>query len=105
MRLALVRGERDATERLAMPAGRHRLTFALPLAAATLDSLAALRKRALVEEHAPRHLQRGTYLEPFALRALGVVRGDEQRLARADERFRALGLDWHADQTPMLLRT
>ena len=38
-------------------------------------------------------------LGPFRLRALGIVRADDGLLARADERFRALGLDWHADQT------
>jgi hypothetical protein len=38
------------------------------------------------------------------LRALGIVREDDGLVARADERFRALGLGWHADQTEALIR-
>jgi hypothetical protein len=45
-----------------------------------------------------------SYLEPFALRAVGIVQEDEKLLARADERFRAFQLDWHADQTDGLIR-
>ena len=43
------------------------------------------------------------FLEPFALRALGQARLDEHLIERALERFRALGLDWYADQTQRLL--
>ncbi len=46
----------------------------------------------------------GSYVEPFATRALGVTTGDDELLRRADERFRALGLVWHADQTEPLRR-
>ena len=49
-------------------------------------------------------LRPGKYPEPFALRALGIVRSDEALIAQADERFRALRLDWHADQTESLVR-
>ena len=49
-------------------------------------------------------LVRTGYLEPFMLRALGLAREDDGLLAQADERFRALGLDWHADQTEPLIR-
>jgi hypothetical protein len=38
------------------------------------------------------------------VRALGIVRGDDDMLARADERFEALGLHWHAAQTGALAR-
>jgi hypothetical protein len=31
------------------------------------------------------------YAEPFALRALGLVRGDDEFVTRAQERFRAWG--------------
>jgi len=48
--------------------------------------------------------QTWSYLEPFALPVLGAVRVDEPLLTQADERFRALGLDWHADQTEALIR-
>jgi len=42
-------------------------------------------------------------VEPFALRALGVARRDDELLARADERFAALGLEWHRAQTERLI--
>jgi hypothetical protein len=35
---------------------------------------------------------------------LGIVRGDETLIEQADECFRALRLDWHADQTEKLVR-
>jgi hypothetical protein len=43
------------------------------------------------------------YMEPFALRALGVVREDEEMISRAAERFDALALGWYAAQTRVLL--
>ena len=55
-----------------------------------------------VERLAARLLQEGTYVEPFALRALGIVRQDDELLARGHERFAALGLVWHAAQTETL---
>ena len=54
-------------------------------------------------EAAPELAQQGTTVEPFALRALGVARHDDELLARADERFTALGLAWHRAQTERLL--
>jgi hypothetical protein len=71
--------------------------------AARLDAIAALRDRALAEEEATQLLKPGTYVEPFALRALGIVREDEKLIAQADERFKALGLDWYREQTKALL--
>ena len=56
-----------------------------------------------VEAEASRLLQPGTYLEPFALRALGLVREDASLIERAERRFEAFGLDWHAAQTRALL--
>ena len=44
-----------------------------------------------------------TYLEPFALRALGVVREDEKLIEQALGCFEAMGLDWHAAQTGTVL--
>ena len=41
----------------------------------------------------------GTYLEPFALRTLGIARGEPALVAQAQERFAAMGLDWYAAQT------
>jgi hypothetical protein len=38
-------------------------------------------------------------MEPFALRALGRVRGDRSLIEQALARFEEMRLDWHADQT------
>jgi hypothetical protein len=99
IRLALVRGELDIVERLvAEPLpdrGWHRAWLLLSTESARLDALAALGRRADLEAWpAPR---RGTYLEPFLLRALGRVREDEALLARAADAFARLGLDGHVD--------
>jgi hypothetical protein len=52
-----------------------------------------------VEKTAPRIGLPGSYLEPFALRALGRVREDGELLERAAERFDTLGLERHAAET------
>ena len=104
VRLALGRRDVDAVAPLVDAPAKFRLTFTLPNLAARLDGLAATRDRRL-EEEAPRFAARDTYLEPFALRALAIVREDEELLDRAQARFAALGLEWHAAQTPLLVRT
>jgi hypothetical protein len=71
--------------------------------AARLDMLAALHWRELIEREATALLQEPSILQPFALRALGVVRRDHELVADADERFQALGLVWHRSQTERLL--
>ena len=102
--LALLRGEIDEVDRLEeVDLARGQTWYALPAAAARLDALAALKERSLVERDAPRLLQTGTYLEPFALRAIGAVREDEALVERAIDRFDAMGLSWHADQSRQLL--
>jgi len=109
MRLALARGNAGKLERLvrgqeAFLQQANRLTFGLAALATRLDALAALRDRERVESEASAFLAEGMYLEPFALRALGIVREDESLIARADERFRATRLGGHADQTEALER-
>jgi len=47
-------------------------------------------------------LRPGTYLEPFALRALGAVREDDLLIEQAVDRFDAIGLNWHAEQSRKL---
>jgi hypothetical protein len=77
--------------------------FYLGSQTALLDGLAAIRDRQRVEEATQRLLVPGTYLEPFALRALGVVREDETLIEQAFERFEAMGLDWYASETRKLI--
>jgi hypothetical protein len=66
---------------------------------AFLDALVALGDRERIEAEAPKWLQTGTFAEPFALRALGLARGDRALLKQALERFEAMKLSWHAEQT------
>jgi hypothetical protein len=77
--------------------------MALATIVTRLDGLAAVRDREGAEDEAGRHLRPNTYLEPFALRTLGVVREDEELVRLAEDRFRGLGLEWHAAQTRALL--
>ena len=65
--------------------------------------LAALGERKLLHEEAPVLGIPGTYLEPFALRALALVEEDDALLERAVQRFEAMSLDWHADETRKLV--
>jgi class 3 adenylate cyclase len=68
-------------------------------AAIRLDALVALGRKEEAGAEAARLAQAGTFLEPFALRTLGLVRGDDALLAQAIERFEAMGLGWHAAKT------
>jgi class 3 adenylate cyclase len=70
---------------------------------AFLDALAALGDRERIEAEAPKWIQEGTFGEPFALRALGIARNDRTLLRQALERFEAMELPWHAEQTRRLL--
>lgn len=70
---------------------------------ARLNALVALGLRPEIEEVAPALLKPQTYLEPFALRALGFARAADEMVEQAIERFIAMGLEWHADQTKKLL--
>ena len=103
IRLALVRGDFDTARRLvAQPEAPQRTLIRstkLAPVAARLDALAALGDRKGVETEAPHWLQPDTYLEPFALRALGIVRKESALVERAAARFDAMGLGWHSAQT------
>jgi class 3 adenylate cyclase/tetratricopeptide (TPR) repeat protein len=104
LRLALLRGDFAEVERLLVdrrPPGNF--TFGLCTTAARLDALAAVRDRECVEEEAARHTRVASYLQPFALRALGIVRSDRDLIDQSLEGFRALELDWFAGQTDALL--
>jgi class 3 adenylate cyclase/tetratricopeptide (TPR) repeat protein len=105
LKLALARGDLEQAEVL-VAAGftlRRQTWFFLSSVAARLDALAALGRPADVETEVAAHGKRGTILEPFAWRALGIVREDETLIERALERFAAMHLDWHAEQTRKLL--
>jgi hypothetical protein len=100
-RLALVRGDLDALGGLIEGSPNWAWTIWHHLDGATtrLDALIALGWLEEAQEAAAPFVQPGTYMEPFALRTLGLVRRDPDLIAQAVERFEALGLSWHAAQT------
>jgi hypothetical protein len=105
IRLALRRGDLGRLEDLLFGLqelererrGRPSLTTL----AARIDGLVALGRAAEIEEQAET-LALSPYLEPFALRALALAADDQALLERAVDSFAALGLHWHAAQTPLL---
>jgi tetratricopeptide (TPR) repeat protein len=107
MQLALVRGDLDAVARLLetpLPVrGWYRGWMALATIVTRLDGLAAIGDRAGAEREAAPHLRPNTYLEPFALRALALVRQETGLMEQALVRFDGLGLVWHAEQTRALI--
>ena len=110
LRLALARDDVTAVKRLVdsvdlqpragigVAAGINRVRQA-DGAAAFLDALVALGAHDRIESEAPQWVNSRSYVEPFALRALGVARTDDRLLGEATTRFRAIGLDWRADET------
>ncbi|MGE0026701.1 MAG: hypothetical protein AB7O78_02195 [Thermoleophilia bacterium] len=64
-----------------------------------LDALSILHDARQLELEATPLVATSGYLAPFALRALGVVRGDDTLLAASESRFVQLGLDRHAAAT------
>jgi class 3 adenylate cyclase len=103
IRVALPRRDFETLARLLQRGPSHRFAFDVQTFAARFDAIAVLRDRRLAEEEAPRFLIPRTYLEPFALRALGAARADDSLISQAREKFDALGLNWHAEQTRELL--
>jgi hypothetical protein len=102
--LALVRGDLDAIHELLPDVEwfRRQTWFALPAAAVRLDAIAVVGDEDAVA--AEQLLQPTGYLEPFKLRALGLIRNDDALLERANAGFGALRLGWHAQQTETLRR-
>jgi hypothetical protein len=103
LRLAIARGELGTVEQLLADATEPAYFVRLPALTARLDALAALSDRPRLEAEALPLLRPATYAEPFALRALGLVRDDEEFLAKAVARFEAMGLRWHAGETRALM--
>lgn len=100
--IALGRGELDVVERKLeeWSPGNMRDIEGL---VALLNALSALGRRDEIEAEASALVKPNTYIEPFALRALGFARRDDALVGRAIQRLEAMGLDWHAAQTKQLL--
>jgi tetratricopeptide (TPR) repeat protein len=102
LQIAIARGDLAEVERILSewsPGGFDDIDGLI----ARLDALVALGQSAEIENEAPASLKPKTYLEPFALRALGFARKDDGLIAQAIQRFEAMGLDWHATETKKLL--
>jgi class 3 adenylate cyclase len=102
-RLAILRGRLEELEALLPELEQTWMWCGLQNAAARLDAMATLGDRKQLEAEGERHGSTSTYLEPFALRALGIVREDETLLTEAVAQFEAIQLDWHAAETRRLL--
>jgi hypothetical protein len=104
LRLALARDDLDELRRLVDTLGPEDLEpWAYEMPAALLDALIALGDRGSIEDEAPKWVRPKTYVEPFALRALGFARADESMLADAARVFDGMELDWFAEETRKLL--
>ena len=104
--LALLRGDLERLDALlrSSAATWHLTTDGSLYALATkLEALVALGRTGEAEDAATSLLQPGTYLEPFALRTLGLLHGDRSLTDRAVERFEAMGLGRHAARTRALV--
>jgi hypothetical protein len=98
--LALARGNMDEARRLVEGLEPELLeSWSGEIRCALFDALASLGDQKRVEEDAPEWITRGGYPRPFALRALGLVREDNNLVEQAAQAFDALGLAWHAQQT------
>ena len=101
--LALVRGDLEEVEQRlrewVLPVRDRRDSLI-----SRVNGLVALGRHEEIEREAPPLLRTATYPEPFALRALGYVRDDAGLINQAIERFQAMGLDWHAQQSRDLAR-
>jgi class 3 adenylate cyclase len=104
--LALLRGDLERLDALLESSGatwHWSMDGSLYALATKLEALIALGRTSEAEETATPLLQPGTYLEPFALRTLGLVRSDRTLIEQAVERFEAMGLGWHAAKTLALV--
>lgn len=98
LEIAMARGELAEVERLAdtwKPQGLDDMTGL----GTRLDAFVMLDRRDAIKEEAPPLAAGGTYVEPFALRALGWAREDDDTILRAVALFEEMGLSWHAGQT------
>jgi tetratricopeptide (TPR) repeat protein len=103
--LALLRGDLERLEALLESSGatwHWSQDGSLYAQATKLEALIALGRTREAAEAATPLLQPGTYLEPFALRTLGLAQGDRALMEQAVERFEAMGLGWHANKTRAL---
>ena len=104
--LARLHGDRDEVRHLVDSVQPEWLSGGTwPEWTALFDALAFLGDRERIEAEAPAWIRPDTYVAPFAVRALAMARRDKALLADAVERFEAMGLAWHADETRRMADT
>lgn len=106
IRLALLRGELDTVEEMLerdVPRRGHDWMVSSAMVTSRLDALITLGRRETVETEAGALSSSRSVLQPFAVRALGVVRQEDALLRDAIERFEELGLGRHAAETRRLV--
>ncbi|MGH3008366.1 MAG: AAA family ATPase [Gaiellaceae bacterium] len=100
MLLALARCDLAALDRLVSGQDEKPLIVDYSQSWAPLfDALVVLGDRERVEADAPAWIAQESYVSPFALRALGLLREDERLVGQAAQAFEAMGLAWHAERT------
>jgi hypothetical protein len=105
LRLALLRGDEDEARRILEASPAMLGPWGIDVAASRLDALLALGETERIEEEAAPFLEEESYTQAFALRALGVSRGDSSLVQLAASRFEAMGLGWRAEETRSLAST
>jgi hypothetical protein len=103
IRLALHRHDLDTVSRLVSASTSfvpRRAVWYFPAAVAThLDALAALGDAKRLEADAAEYLESDSVLTAFAMRALGILRGDQVLLEAAASRFEEFGFNAQAAST------
>jgi class 3 adenylate cyclase/tetratricopeptide (TPR) repeat protein len=102
LRMALLRGDEEEARRILELLPAKEGPWGVDAAAARLDALVTFGEGERIEQEAAPFLEQDGYTRPFALRALGISRGDAALLREAESRFDALGLGWRAKETRSL---
>ena len=102
LRLALLRADEDEMRRILEILPAKGTPFSVDDVPARLDALLWLGEAERLEEEAAPFLDEEGYSRPFALRALGISRGDTSLVDQAAARFEAMGLPWRAAETRAL---
>lgn len=102
LRLALLRVDEEETRRILEVLPAMGGPWDVDGAAARLDALLFLGEKERLEEEAEPFLHDEGYTRPFAVRALGISRGDPSLVEQAITRFEAMGLEGRAAETRAL---
>ncbi|HKP09792.1 MAG TPA: hypothetical protein VJT76_03605, partial [Gaiella sp.] len=107
VRLALLRDELDVVEQMIdedVARRGHDWMVTSAMVSTRLDGLLALGRLEDVEREAAPVLAVDSVLRPFALRALGLARQDDELVRAALAGFESFGLDFHAEETRLVLQ-